>query len=688
MFSLSQTIDLSSKMSKARNNGDLKSAIKYGLALARLEPENSFLKLVIASNYALNNQPDSSLIWLEKTILGGLNDYRAIDADPDLESLRNLEKYHDLINMAKDIVKDEMDKKSIYLDEGEWKSIKLENENDYPKVDFSFKYDSEKLEIKAVVNDLHFKDGNRAWRYGDGFFINFITPSDTFPGYSDLFYAYGFSLEKGKPIAVLVNKDGTYYLRYDEILTPIINVDRDENSAEYLIEIPWSKLYPFQPLLHQHFGFNIIYTSQNDDGSRKRLRYMYDLYYDAEGMNLRRYAPLIFKPSQKSGLQIACELESRLISVDSLNITIAAWLPDQLTGNLEITITDDNNERILKIEEIANFTEGKNLLDRELSLPETEDYYTITVGINGTDLWENTFYKLSTLTLGNFKKNVNDLFIKANTTLFTNSLNAITYRLNELEKSIKSYSNRNDPKSIQNEIEKLEELYKKVGQRESIYLDKGYLLSAFRSTFDSTLQPFSIYLPEDFNPSKQYSLLVGLHGSGVDEVGFLRWTAKVYEDANFIILGPRGRDLSDWYRGKTEKDVIDLIRIIKEMFNINQTTLYGFSMGGYGVWRFSFLHAELFDRAICISGPPTPWRGDPVKDDMRNFIGNGKNIEFLVIHGTEDRAVNIESTDDFMDKLKVAGYDLEYNRVEGGGHGDFNVKEMVVKWLSEKGKKK
>jgi predicted esterase len=675
-------------MSEARNNDDLKSAINYGLALARLEPENSFLKLVIASNYALSNQPYSSLIWLEKAILGGLTDYRAIDADPDLESLRNLDKYVELIDMAKDIVKDEMDKKSIYLDEGEWKSIKLEDEYEYPKVDFSLKYSPEKLEIKAVVNDLHFKDGNRAWRYGDGFFINFVTPTDTIPGYSDLFYAYGFSLEKGKPIAVLVNKDGTYYLRHDESLTPVINIDRDENIAEYLIKIPWSKLYPFQPLLHQNFGINIIYNSQNDDGSRKRLRYIYDLYYDAEGMNLRRYAPLIFKISAKSGLQIACELESRLLSDNSLNITIAGWLPDQLKLNLEMAITDDKNEEILKIEEIENFTKGRNLLNRKLHLPETEGYYTITVGMNGTEFWKDTFYKYSKSTLSKLKKNVNDLFIELNTRLFTNSLNAITYRLQELEKNIKSYSNRNDPKRIQNEFEKLEELYSKVGQRESIYLDKGYLLSAFRSQLDSTLQPFSIYLPEDFDPSKQYSLLVGLHGSGVNEVGFLRWTAKVYKDANFIIIGPRGRDLSDWYSGKTEEDVVNLIRIIKEMFNINQTILYGFSMGGYGVWRFSFLHAELFDKAICISGPPSPWRGDPGKDDIRNFIGNGKNIEFLVIHGTEDRAVNIESTDDFMDKLKAAGYDLEYIRVEGGGHGDFNVKEMVMKWLSEKEKKK
>jgi len=107
-------------------------------------------------------------------------------------------------------------------------------------------------------------------------------------------------------------------------------------------------------------------------------------------------------------------------------------------------------------------------------------------------------------------------------------------------------------------------------------------------------------------------------------------------------------------------------------------------MGGYGVWRMSFLHPELFDAAICVSGPPGPWRGDPQQNDMRNHIGKGKNLKYLVIHGTNDHAVDIKDTDDFMEKLKTDGYDVEYIRVDGGGHGNFSVKEMVMKWLEGK----
>lgn len=106
-------------------------------------------------------------------------------------------------------------------------------------------------------------------------------------------------------------------------------------------------------------------------------------------------------------------------------------------------------------------------------------------------------------------------------------------------------------------------------------------------------------------------------------------------------------------------------------------------MGGYGVWRMSFLHPELFDGAICVSGPPHPFNDSSEENDMRNHIGKGTNLRYLVIHGTEDRAVEIEATDKFIEKLKEAGYDVEYIRVPGGGHGNFSVKKMVRKWLKE-----
>ena len=126
------------------------------------------------------------------------------------------------------------------------------------------------------------------------------------------------------------------------------------------------------------------------------------------------------------------------------------------------------------------------------------------------------------------------------------------------------------------------------------YLDKGLLFLDLVQEGNLGL----IRAAEKFDPSKSYSLLVGLHGSGVDEVGFLRWTARNYKDPHYITIGPRGRDLSAWYTGQTETDVVDLVELVKVLFKIDKTLLFGFSMGGYGVWRMSFLHSNIYFKII------------------------------------------------------------------------------------------
>ena len=48
---------------------------------------------------------------------------------------------------------------------------------------------------------------------------------------------------------------------------------------------------------------------------------------------------------------------------------------------------------------------------------------------------------------------------------------------------------------------------------------------------------------------------------------------------------------------------------------------------------------------------------------------------FLLIHGTADRTVNVKHSDTFAEALKKAGAtDLTYLRIEGEGHGVFNLK--------------
>jgi len=52
----------------------------------------------------------------------------------------------------------------------------------------------------------------------------------------------------------------------------------------------------------------------------------------------------------------------------------------------------------------------------------------------------------------------------------------------------------------------------------------------------------------------------------------------------------------------TGKMLLELINLIKKILNINKSFCIGFSMGRYGIWRMSFLHLELFNEAIIVSG--------------------------------------------------------------------------------------
>jgi predicted esterase len=109
-------------------------------------------------------------------------------------------------------------------------------------------------------------------------------------------------------------------------------------------------------------------------------------------------------------------------------------------------------------------------------------------------------------------------------------------------------------------------------------------------------------------------------------------------------------------------------------------------MGGYGVWRMGFRHPELFDGAIVVAGYPhppwPPWNTE--ENDMRTYIGQAKELPFLVIHGPDDPQLSIKATDRFVAKLERSGYDVVYHRPEGGGHTNIRVESMVNQWLDER----
>ena len=201
--------------------------------------------------------------------------------------------------------------KEIVLKEGNWEKVELIPDSTLPLIDLSISFDNKALLIKASVKDNHFKDGEKSWRYGDGFYINFAVPLNSSQNSSDKFHGFGFSIVNKKPVSVLVNKDGQYFPKLDPPPLPLIKIDSTDSggikTAEYLIQIPWKNVHPFDPLKDARGGINIVYVSQagsiQSAGGNSRIIKMAedDNNYDTELTNFRKFIPLKFVTSPKSG---------------------------------------------------------------------------------------------------------------------------------------------------------------------------------------------------------------------------------------------------------------------------------------------------------------------------------------------------------------------------------------------------
>jgi predicted esterase len=219
---------------------------------------------------------------------------------------------------------------------------------------------------------------------------------------------------------------------------------------------------------------------------------------------------------------------------------------------------------------------------------------------------------------------------------------------------------------------------------------REFVRMAYRSGLDSTLQPYLVWIPKDFDPKKKYPLLVCLHGSGSTETDIVGWRDMFPE--GFLALGPHGRGPSNWYCfDNAQTDIAEAIQSVKENFPVDERNIFlaGFSMGGYGVYR-TFYEAPGTFRAIAIfSGPPKIDFQTQDKDVKIVDFTEDENIRLFkgepvfIFHGKRDLNIPYDETERFVDKLKSAGVKVEFYTEDDKGHelpGDETI-SAFLKWV-------
>jgi|GEM_PF-512062 len=183
---------------------------------------------------------------------------------------------------------------------------------------------------------------------------------------------------------------------------------------------------------------------------------------------------------------------------------------------------------------------------------------------------------------------------------------------------------------------------------------------SFKSSYDGTMQPYRLFIPSDIKKEKTLPLLVVLHGKGVNQDAWFDYTPvkEFAEKHGYIVAAPHARGDS-FYRGAGEQDVLDIIKLIREQFAVDQDRIYlmGHSMGGWGSWWIGLRHPDLFAAIFPMAGHA------PME-----LLQNARHLSPFIIHDTDDPIVPVTYSRNSASTLANLGISFRYREEQGYGH--------------------
>lgn len=200
-------------------------------------------------------------------------------------------------------------------------------------------------------------------------------------------------------------------------------------------------------------------------------------------------------------------------------------------------------------------------------------------------------------------------------------------------------------------------------------IKRHYLLKAA-----GEIMPYRIYVPTNYVPTRNWPLVVALHGLGGTEDSMmspLYGTTKLAEQHGFIVVAPLGYRVDAGYGAfrapgqvsrrsdLSEEDVMEVLQLVRQQYKIDENRIYlmGHSMGGFGTWALAAAHPEIWAALGPISGG-----GNPA--NVEKF----KSIPEIVVHGDADNVVPVGSSRVMVDAMKRLGVEVKYIEVPGGSH--------------------
>ncbi len=200
--------------------------------------------------------------------------------------------------------------------------------------------------------------------------------------------------------------------------------------------------------------------------------------------------------------------------------------------------------------------------------------------------------------------------------------------------------------------------------------------------YTSQLQPYSVYVPDVPAPSTGYGMTLNLHFCGGNYNNGPPDAQQLADrGTGSLVLTPEGRGRCFWYWSESGADTFEAWADAGRHFHLDPTynAISGWSMGGYGTYKYAAEFPDLFAAALpdigCVSAE-TGWPGEPTPAvsgedaEILNLAASYRNIPLLSANANTDVLCVTSSQLQLLDRLRSLGYRYDW-REYVGSHGPY-----------------
>lgn len=229
---------------------------------------------------------------------------------------------------------------------------------------------------------------------------------------------------------------------------------------------------------------------------------------------------------------------------------------------------------------------------------------------------------------------------------------------------------------------------------------------------DGTTLAYRLYVPSNYDASKDYPVIVFLHGAGergndnkaqMGNMLPVMFNQQNTRMENAIVVAPQCPWNNQWVdtpwangnysidnvpESNELKAVVELLSTIKSKYSTDENKYYamGISMGGFGTWDLIMRHTETFAAAVPVCGGAD--------------VSQAENLKYMPIftaHASNDWSVPYAGTEAMVEALRNVGSTSvifkchKDGTLTGGGHliwDEIGGNLQMLEWLFNQSKEK